>query len=137
MDTKRCILSWQYAIWDKAMPKTITDVINEWLARGYIPVGQTSEDTAKYTSFITQGKIAILDYCNLPQNIVNFPDGLFYPWVEISVSIMNGGVFQQANGVIKSVSEGDTTIQYGTTANQATAPIVDYSATLNRYRRLP
>lgn len=119
------------------MSKTANEVISEWLARGYVPADPATGDTAKYISFINQGKTAILDYCNLPQNIVNFPDGLFYPWVEISFSIMNGGVFQQANGTIKSISEGDTTIQYGTTANQATAPIVDYSATLNRYRRLP
>jgi hypothetical protein len=119
------------------MAKTIANVISEWVDRGYVPAEPSADDTKKYTSFINQGKAAILDYCNLPQNIVNFPDGLFYPWVEISYSIMNGGVFQQANGVIKSISEGDTTIQYGSTVNQATMPIVDYSDTLNRYRRLP
>lgn len=119
------------------MAKTASEVIAEWVARSYITPAQALSDVTKYTSYINQAKTAILDYCNLPQNIASFPDGLFYPWVEISYSIMNGGVFNQANGVVKSISEGDTTVQFGTTANAATAPIVDYSESLNRYRRLP
>lgn len=117
--------------------KTASDVLAEWVSRGYVTSAQAVSDVAKYTSFINQAKAAILDYCNLPQNIINFPDGLFYPWVEIGYSTMNGGVFQQANGVVKSVSDGDTTVQYGTDVNKAIQPVIDYSTTLNRFRRLP
>ena len=118
------------------MSKTASDVLAEWVSRGYITSAQSTTDAAKYTSYINQGKTSILDYCNLPQNIVDFPDGLFYPWVEISYSIMQGGVFQQSSGAVKSVSEGDTSVVFNTDVNKATMPTVDYSATLNRFRRL-
>lgn len=118
------------------MAKTASDVLTEWTARGYVPANPSAADTSKYTSFINQAKSAICGYCNLPQNIVNFPDGLFYPWVEISYAIMHGGVFQQSSGTVKSVSEGDTSVTFNTDVNKATAPIVDYSAALNAYRCL-
>lgn len=118
------------------MAKTVSDVLAEWTARGYIPASLSDADKAKYTSFINQAKSAICGYCNLPQNIVDFPDGLLYPWVEISYSIMHGGVFQQSSGTVKSVSEGDTSVTFNTDTNRAIAPIVDYSAALNAFRRL-
>jgi hypothetical protein len=118
------------------MAKTATDVLTEWGARGYYTGTPSTADTAKYTSFINQAKDSILSYCNLPLNIVNFPDGLFYSWVEISYAIMTGGVFEQSTGTVTSVKEGDTQINYSTNKNTATAPIIDYSQTLNRFRRL-
>jgi len=119
------------------MVKTASDIIAEWVARSYITAAQALSDVPKYTSYIMQAKAAILDYCNLPQNIVNFPDGLFYPWVEIAWSIFKGGVFSKADGTVKSFTEGDTTINFSTESNKLIVPAVDYTESLNRYRRLP
>ena len=120
------------------MGKTASDIIAEWVARSYITPAQALSDVAKYTSYIMQAKTAILDYCNLPQNIVDFPDGLFYPWVEIGWKTANNTESVTGSGEVKSISEGDTTINYdvGTTAVSSQV-IADYSVTLNRYRRLP
>lgn len=118
------------------MAVQVSNVLAEWTARGYIPAEPSDTDTAKYSSYINQAKSAICGYCNLPQNIVDFPDGLFYPWVEIGYAIFKGGVFQQSSGTVKSVSEGDTSVTFNTDVNKAIAPIVDYSAVLNAYRCL-
>lgn len=118
------------------MAKTANDVLTEWTARGYIAASPSAVDTAKYTSFINQGLQSICAYCKLPQNMTGLPDGLFYPWIEISWSILKGGVFQQSSGTVKSVSEGDTSVTFNTDTNKATAPIIDYSSALNAFRRL-
>jgi hypothetical protein len=118
------------------MAKTAADVLAEWVSRGYVTSADATTYVTKYTSYINQAKNAILAYCNLPQNIVNFPDGLFYPWIEISYAVMTGGVFSQSTGTVTSVKEGDTQVNYGTAKNTATAPIIDYSQTLNRFRCL-
>ena len=118
------------------MAVQVSDVLAEWTARGYIPASPTDADMKKYTSFINQAKSAICGYCKLPLNIVDFPDGLFYPWVEIGYAIFKGGVFQQSSGTVKSVSEGDTSVTFNTDTNKATAPIIDYSSALNAFRRL-
>lgn len=117
------------------MAKTVNDVLTEWTARGYIAANPSTTDTAKYTSFINQGLQSICSYCKLP-DMTGLPDGLFYPWVEISWSILKGGVFQQSSGTVKSVSEGDTSVTFNTDTNKATAPIIDYSTALNAFRRL-
>ncbi len=121
------------------MAKTPADVLNEWVLRGYITAEQSTTDAAKYTSYINQAKGSILSYCNLPLNIQNFPDGLFYPWVEIAWATANGATFIEGSGAVKSVTEGDTTIAFdvGTTAVSGTKASVDYSSILNRYRRMP
>ena len=66
------------------MPKTANDVLDLWVLRGYITAEQATEQQDKYLSYIEQAKTDILTYCNLPLNIKNFPDGLFYAWVEIA-----------------------------------------------------
>lgn len=119
----------------RKVPKAANDVLNEWVLRGYITAEQAASP-AKYLSYINQAKDSICGYCNLPLTMPGLPDGLFYPWVEISYSIMQGGVFQQSSGTVKSVSEGDTSVTFNTDVNRATAPIVDYSAALDRYRQL-
>lgn len=118
------------------MAKTVNDVLTEWTARGYIAAEPSAADTAKYTSFINQGLQSICGYCKLPLDMTGLPDGLFYPWVEISYAIMQGGVFQQSSGVVTSVKEGDTTINFGTNENKAIAPKIDYSSTLNAFKRI-
>lgn len=124
------------------MPKTANDVLDLWVLRGYITAEQATEQQDKYLSYIEQAKTDILTYCNLPLNIKNFPDGLFYAWVEIAWGLQQGGEFDSATGnlVIKSVKEGDTSIEYGSSSGvgsltSATAT-ANYSAALNRFRRL-
>lgn len=117
------------------MPKTSTDVLNEWKLRGYITAEQSSD--SKYLSFIDQAKQSILAYCNIPL-AAPMPDGLFYPWVEISWATANGMTTMQGTGAIKSVSEGDTTVTYdvGTTVVKNDA-MISFASILNRYRRMP
>ncbi|WP_312645366.1 hypothetical protein [Hydrogenoanaerobacterium sp.] len=117
------------------MPKTPTDVLNEWALRGYITAEQSTEP--KYLSYINQAKDSILSYCNIPLK-AQMPDGLFYPWVEIAWSTAQGMTAIQGTGAVKSVSEGDTTITYdaGATVVKNDA-MLDYTSVLDRYRRLP
>lgn len=118
------------------MPKTADDVLTVWEQRGYCDALVSEGDKAKYQSFIDQARQSILTYCRLPEAMTALPDGLLYPWAEIGYAIMTGGVFEQANGTVKSIREGDTETVYNTDVNHATAPTVDYSAILNRYRNL-
>lgn len=126
------------------MTKAVNDVLTVWTDRGYITAEPSSADTAKYTSYINQAKNAICGYCNLPMTLQGLPDGLLYPWAEISYAIMQGGVFSQisgaVSGAIKSVQEGDTTVTFvGNTSANGTVvprPVVDYSAALDRFRCL-
>lgn len=124
------------------MPKTATDVLNLWVLRGYITAEQAAAKQDKYLSYIDQAKTDILTYCNLPLNIKNFPDGLFYVWTEIAWSLQQGGEFDSVTGdlTVTSVKEGDTTVQFGSSGGvgsltDATAT-ASYSAALNRFRRL-
>lgn len=109
------------------------DILMEWKARGYCT---EDSDMGKCRSFIDQGRQSILAYCKMPLTVPELPNGLFYPWVEISYAIMSGGVFERASGVVKSIKEGDTSITYSTDKSDAFTPTVDYSQILNRYRRL-
>lgn len=118
------------------MTKSVSDVLTEWEARGYCPASPADSDAARYRSFIQQARQSILAYCNLPLAASELPDGLFFPWVEISYAIMKGGVFEQSQGIVTSVKEDDTSISFSTGKNAATAPVVDYSNILNRFRRL-
>jgi hypothetical protein len=118
------------------MGKTADNVLTEWEARGYCGASPSDTEKAKYRSFISQGRQSILAYCNLPLSMEELPDGLFYPWVEISYAILTGGVFERASGVVKSVKEGDQSVTYDRDRNSAATPAVDYSSVLNRFRRL-
>ncbi|MPM97171.1 hypothetical protein SDC9_144344 [bioreactor metagenome] len=118
------------------MAKIAADILAEWEARGYCSASPVDSDMKKYTSFIGQGRQSILAYCNLPLTMTGLPDGLFYPWVEISYAIMTGSVFEQSSGMVKSIKEGDRSVTYNTEKNGAIAPMVDYSNILNRYRCL-
>lgn len=120
------------------MPKTPTEVMNEWALRGYISAEPSEKDSAKYLSYINQAKDIILSYCNIPL-VASMPDGLFYPWVEISWATVNGATLVQGSGAIKAVTEGDTKVEFdvGTTVVKGTATAVDYTAALRRYRRMP
>lgn len=117
------------------MAKAANDVLAEWQLRGYITAEQAAAPGA-YLSYINQAHDAITAYCNLPTAMVGLPDGLFYPWVEIAFSVMNGGVFQQKDGTVTRVKEGDTEIMYSGGTNGATAPMIDYSQTLDSFRNL-
>lgn len=118
------------------MSKTANDVLNEWVLRGYITAEQSSNQ--KYTSYINQARQSIVDYCRFPPTMAALPNGLFYAWVEIGWATANGATTIQGTGAIKSVSEGDTTVQFdvGTTVVSGKTVTVDYSATLNRFRNL-
>ena len=118
------------------MGKTNSDVLTEWGKRGYYASPLSDSDKAKYLSFIDQGRQSILAYCHMPLTIDSLPDGLFYPWTEISYAIMTGGVFKQASGTVTKIKEGDSEIDYSTDKNNATVPMVDYSSILNRFRCL-
>lgn len=116
--------------------KTAQDVLDEWVLRGYITAEQAAD--LKYTSYINQAKDSILSYCNIPL-AAQMPDGLFYAWVEIGWATANGATMVQGSGAIKSVSEGDTKIDYdvGTTVVKGSTVTADYTTILNRFRRLP
>lgn len=124
------------------MSKTANDVLDLWVLRGYITAEQATTGQDKYLSYIEQAKTDILTYCNLPLNIKNFPDGLFYVWAEIAWGLQRGGEFNSATGdlTVTTVKEGDTTVQFGgaggvgalTSATSTTS----YAAALNRFRRL-
>lgn len=118
------------------MAKVETDVLAEWVTRGYVTQEEADKNEEKYFSYIRQAKNAILDYCRIPLKAA-VPDGLFYPWVDIGYSYSNGLMLSSESGKIKSVSDGDTTVTFGSdgTAGSQSA-IFDYSAQLNRYRRL-
>ena len=115
------------------MPKTPNDVLQEWVLRGYITAEQATDP--KYISYINQAKDSILGYCNIPLK-AQMPDDYFYAWIEISYATSTGGIFNKSTGVltgaIKSVSEGDTKIEYADTSVNQVAPIIDYSSTLKR-----
>lgn len=115
---------------------TETDVLAEWKKRGYVP-DDAAED-GKYLSYILQAKDSILSYCNLPLNIREFPDGLFYPWVDISYSTYTGAA-EAGSGAVKSVTEGDTTVTFsdGATSGSSEKAAADYRSILDRFRRLP
>ncbi len=83
------------------------DVIAEWVKRGHITQEQATEN-------------------------VN-------AWVEISYATSKGATMIQGSGAIKSISEGDTTVTYdvGTTVVKGDTVSIDYTAILNRFRRLP
>lgn len=124
------------------MPKTATDVLNLWELRGYITAEQATTGQDKYLSYIDQAKTDILTYCRLPLNIQNFPDGLFYTWAEIAWGLQQGGEFNSstADMTIKSIKEGDTSIEYGSSggvgALTSATSTIRYADALNRFRRL-
>lgn len=120
------------------MPRTPADVIKEWELRGYISAEPSNNDSAKYLSYINQAKDVILSYCNIPLT-ASMPDGLFYPWVEISWATVNGATLVHGSGAIKAVTEGDTKVEFdvGTTVVKGAATAVDYTAVLRRFRRMP
>lgn len=124
------------------MAKTASDVLAEWVLRGYITPEEPISNTAKYMSYINQAKTDILTYCRLPLNIQNFPDGLFYVWVEIAWGLQLGGQFNSSTGDLKvtSVREGDTTVQFGSSGGvgslTSATVTTSYADALNRFRRL-
>ena len=77
-----------------------------------IPAGL---DAAALQSYIDEAKPIMLEYCTLPQNIQEVPDVLKYPWAEIATALMNNSAAQSSAagaGAIKSVADGDTTVQF-------------------------
>lgn len=124
------------------MPKTATDVLNLWVLRGYITAEQAAAGKDKYLSYIDQAKTDILDYCRLPQNIKSIPEKLFYVWSAIAWGLSVGGEFNSNTGalVVKSVKEGDTSIEYstagGAVALDGNTATISYANALNRSRRL-
>lgn len=79
-----------------------------------IPAGL---DGTAILSYIDEAKPIMLEYCTLPQNIQEVPDVLKYPWVEIATTLMNNAPSQSSAAgaaAIKSVSDGDTTVQFDT-----------------------
>lgn len=118
------------------MPKTSDDVLTEWGKRGYCASPPSDSEKAKYESFIDQARQSVLAYCRMPLAVSALPDGLLYPWVEISYAIMTGGVFEQSTGTVTRVKEGDSETMWSAEKNAAIAPIIDYSAILNRFRSL-
>lgn len=92
-----------------------------------IPAGL---DDAAIQSYIDEAKPIMLDYCTLPQNIQEVPGVLKYPWVEIATALMNNST--AGAGAIKSVSDGDTAVQYSTDKS-AQAKLFD-SLSINNIR---
>ena len=119
------------------MHKFPLDIIAEWIKRGYITDAQAIENEQQYISFIEQAKDSILAYCNIPLK-ANMPDGLFFAWVEVAWATSKGTISIEGSGAIKSISEGDTSVTFDVgTKIETTNVSVDYTAILNRFRRLP
>lgn len=113
------------------------DVLDELTARGL-----AGENEAAARSYIGQAADAIRGYCGLPEG-ASLPAGLFYAWVEVSARLIAaGGVSGAAAGVVagavSSITEGDTTIQFGGSSQGAGAgwALDGCRAVLNRYRRM-
>lgn len=78
-------------------------------------------------SYIDEAKPIMLEYCTLPQNVQSVPDVLKYPWVEIATVLMNNSTAASSaagTGTVKSVSDGDTTVQFDT-GKTAQAKVLD------------
>lgn len=123
-------------------PRTETDVLKEWAARGYTPADPSDAEKTKCLSYIRQARDAIFAYCNIPERAA-MPPGLFYTWTELSHELEQDGV---QGGAVKSITEGNTTVTFAageTTASRANqaasaaALILSHTAALNRYRRMP
>lgn len=90
------------------------------------------------TSAVTRIRSSILNYCHIPiQALV--PDELEEVWMEAALQLHNAS--KAADGLnqrVKSISEGDTTIQYESGAETITLQSIinSYSNELNQYRRL-
>ena len=90
------------------------------------------------TSAVTRIRSSILNYCRIPiQALV--PDGLEEVWMEAALQLHNAG--KAADGLnqrVKSISEGDTTIQYESGSETVTLQSIinSYSNELNQYRWL-
>ena len=116
------------------------DVLREWTARGWIT---DKSDSRRAASYIRQAKDYILDRCNIPV-MANVPDGLFYAWVDIAYRAMNAVEAQnseQVAGVVKSITDGDTTVHYGAPSGSVSmsnldSAAADYAALIYRYRRM-
>ena len=81
---------------------------------------------------------SILNYCRIPLQAL-VPDGLEEVWMEAALQLHNAS--KAADGLnqrVKSISEGDTTIQYESGAETITLQSIinSYSNELNQYRRL-
>ncbi len=116
------------------MPKTAQDVFTEMQKR----YGVAETEQSRYESYIEQAKQEIFTYCNIPEKAA-MPDGLYYPWVELSHAASRQAQTIQGTGAIKSISEGDTTVTYdvGTTVVKSDAGLLSYATILNRFRRMP
>lgn len=84
----------------------------------------------------------ILTYCRIPLNVKVFPESLFYVWTAIAWGLSVGGEFNGNTGTlaVKSVKEGDTTIEYssagGSVALDGNTATISYATVLNRFRNL-
>ncbi|TQI69000.1 hypothetical protein [Clostridium sp. KNHs216] len=100
-----------------------------------IPAGL---DDVAIQSYIDEAKPIMLEYCTLPQNIQEVPGVLKYPWVEIATALMNNSTAESyamstsnsTPGAIKSISDGDTSIQFGG-ASSSVSTTVNRAAALN------
>lgn len=119
--------------------KTAGDVLDELTARGL-----AGENEAAAKSYISQAADEIRGYCGLPEGS-SLPAGLFYAWVEVSSRLIASGGSGAAAGVVagavSSITEGDTTIQFGGSSQGAGMGGAGWAldgcrAVLNRYRRM-
>lgn len=121
------------------MTRTDGDVLDELTARGL-----AGENEAAARSYIGQAADAIRGYCGLPEG-ASLPAGLFYAWTEVSARLIASGSTAAAaggaSGAVSSITEGDTTIQFGGLSQGAGAGGTGWAldgcrAILNRYRRM-
>ena len=90
------------------------------------------------TSAVTRIRSSNLNYCRIPLQAL-VPDGLEEVWMEAALQLHNAG--KAADGLnqrVKSISEGDTTIQYESGSETVTLQSIinSYAGELNQYRRL-
>lgn len=119
------------------MRRKADDVLSLLRKRGAVHL-DTNEEIV--LSYIEQAAFEIKAYCNIPE-AAEMPAGLFYVWVEISSTFINGMANSAGGaetGVISSITEGDTTIVYEAKSNGGGGNDIlsGYRAVLNRYRRL-
>ena len=84
---------------------------------------EVSDELARFLLDLAEEKIK--NYCNID----TVPEGLSHTWLEMAAALSEN----RNGGAVSSIKEGDTQINYSTTADE----ILDsYKPQLNRYRRI-
>lgn len=103
--------------------------------KALLGVTDTSKDV-QISFAIDDAKEAIMNYCNID----DIPYGLQNTLIRMAVDLCRNESYgsESVSGRVNSLSEGDTSISYGSAYDETFTGSVlkDYVKTLNRYRRV-